>query len=98
MSFAFAHDITNRKEAELKFEQQAAELLHASRLSTVGEMVAALSHEVAQPLIAIWEFRGGLREDSQHQIRQWPGRPPRIHRRHHQTESSLCRHLAAVAR
>ena len=54
--FAFAQDITDRKEAELKFEQQAAELLHASRLSTVGEMVAALSHEVAQPLSAIGNF------------------------------------------
>lgn len=54
--FAFAHDITSRKEAELRFEQQAAELLHASRLSTVGEMVAALSHEVAQPLSAIGNF------------------------------------------
>lgn len=54
--FAFAQDITDRKEAELKFEQQAAELLHASRLSTVGEMVAALSHEVAQPLSAVGNF------------------------------------------
>ena len=54
--FAFAQDITSRKEAELKFEQQAAELLHASRLSTVGEMVAAPSHEVAQPLSAIGNF------------------------------------------
>lgn len=54
--FAFAQDITKRKEAELRFEQQSAELLHASRLSTVGEMVAALSHEVAQPLSAIGNF------------------------------------------
>jgi C4-dicarboxylate-specific signal transduction histidine kinase len=54
--FAFAQDIADRKEAELKFEQQAAELLHASRLSTVGEMVAALSHEVAQPLSAVGNF------------------------------------------
>lgn len=54
--FAFAQDITDRKEAESRFEKQAAELLHASRLSTVGEMVAALSHEVAQPLSAIGNF------------------------------------------
>ena len=54
--FAFTLDITERREAEKLFEEQSAELLHASRLSVVGQMVAGLSHEVAQPLSAVGNF------------------------------------------
>lgn len=49
-------DITERRRTEERLARQQAELLHVSRLSTVGQMVAALSHEVAQPLTAISNF------------------------------------------
>jgi PAS domain S-box-containing protein len=39
-------DIEDRKRAE----QLQADLTHASRVSTMGELVASLSHELAQPL------------------------------------------------
>jgi signal transduction histidine kinase len=39
-------DITERKRAE----QLQADLTHASRVSTMGEMVASISHELAQPV------------------------------------------------
>ncbi len=54
--FCFDVDITDRKRAEEELTLRQAELLHASRLSTVGQMVAEISHEVAQPLNAIGNF------------------------------------------
>jgi PAS domain S-box-containing protein len=41
-----ATDIEDRKRAE----QLQADLTHASRISTMGELVASISHELAQPL------------------------------------------------
>jgi PAS domain S-box-containing protein len=43
---AVANDIEDRKQAE----QLRADLTHASRVSTMGEMVASISHELAQPI------------------------------------------------
>jgi PAS domain S-box-containing protein len=54
--FCFDVDVTERKRAEEELAMRQAELLHASRLTTVGQMVAELSHEVAQPLSAIDNF------------------------------------------
>ena len=39
-------DIEDRKRAE----QLQADLTHASRVSTMGELVASISHELAQPI------------------------------------------------
>lgn len=54
--FCFDVDITARKLAEEELATRQVELLHAARLSTMGQMVATLSHEVAQPLTAIGNF------------------------------------------
>jgi PAS domain S-box-containing protein len=43
---AVATDIEDRRHAE----QLRADLTHASRVSTMGELVASISHELAQPL------------------------------------------------
>jgi PAS domain S-box-containing protein len=43
---AVANDIEDRKQAE----QLRADLTHASRVSTMGELVASISHELAQPI------------------------------------------------
>jgi signal transduction histidine kinase len=43
---AVANDIEDRKHAE----QLQADLTHASRVSTMGELVASISHELAQPI------------------------------------------------
>jgi signal transduction histidine kinase len=45
---AVANDIEDRKDAE----QLRADLTHASRVSTMGELVASISHELAQPIMA----------------------------------------------
>jgi PAS domain S-box-containing protein len=46
-------DITQRKLSEEALRQAHAELAHASRVLTVGELTASIAHEVNQPLGAI---------------------------------------------
>jgi C4-dicarboxylate-specific signal transduction histidine kinase len=46
-------DITERKQAELNALRDRAELTHVSRIATLGELSAALAHELNQPLTAI---------------------------------------------
>jgi C4-dicarboxylate-specific signal transduction histidine kinase len=42
-----------RNEARARLEQSSAELAHASRVSTLGQLTASIAHEVNQPLSAI---------------------------------------------
>jgi C4-dicarboxylate-specific signal transduction histidine kinase len=51
-------DITERKLAQRVAEKQQAELIHLSRLSTMGQMAAGLAHELNQPLGAILNYAG----------------------------------------
>jgi PAS domain S-box-containing protein len=46
--YGVSTDIEDRKDAE----QLRADLTHASRVSTMGELVASISHELAQPITA----------------------------------------------
>lgn len=46
-------DITERKRAEREAQQLRQELFHVARASTLGELTAALAHELNQPLTAI---------------------------------------------
>ena len=52
-------DVTERRRYAEELAVRQAELRHVSRLTTVGQMVAALSHEVAQPLAAISSYLTG---------------------------------------
>ncbi|MFO1066745.1 MAG: ATP-binding protein [Pirellulales bacterium] len=49
-------DITARRDTAEKIALQQAELLHMSRLNTLGTMSSALSHELNQPLSALSNF------------------------------------------
>ncbi len=49
-------DITDQILAEQRLSLQQTQLLHVSRLSTLGMMAATLSHELNQPLSAISNF------------------------------------------
>jgi C4-dicarboxylate-specific signal transduction histidine kinase len=49
-------EIEERRRAEEQVQQHQAELAHVARLSTVGEMVAELAHELNQPLSAISSY------------------------------------------
>ncbi len=49
-------EMDERRRAEEQGQQHQAELAHVARLSTVGEMVAELTHELNQPLSAISSY------------------------------------------
>lgn len=49
----FVVDISERKQAEARALAAQAELAHASRVATLGELTASLAHEVNQPLMAV---------------------------------------------
>jgi PAS domain S-box-containing protein len=47
-----ARDITQRKRSDEALRRAQAELAHASRVTTMGELTASLAHEVRQPIAA----------------------------------------------
>jgi len=47
------NDITERKRAEEALHKAQGELAHVTRVATLGEMTASISHEVNQPLAAV---------------------------------------------
>lgn len=58
----FVRDLTERQEAERRFQHLQSELAHVSRLSAMGEMASALAHELNQPLSATANYvQGSLR-------------------------------------
>jgi C4-dicarboxylate-specific signal transduction histidine kinase len=46
-------DVTERKRAEEALRQAQAELAHAARVMTMGEMATSIAHEVNQPLSGV---------------------------------------------
>ena len=58
-----------RRAAELRQNQQESQLAHATRLKSLGEMVAAMAHEMTQPLAAISNYA----EAAKMQVAQLPG-------------------------
>jgi two-component system, LuxR family, sensor kinase FixL len=54
--FGVSTDITARKQAEASIAQQRAELEHVTRVATLGELTATLTHELKQPLAAILTY------------------------------------------
>lgn len=52
-------DITEQRQAEDQARQHQADLVHVSRLCTMGEMAAGLAHELNQPLAAIVSYTQG---------------------------------------
>ncbi len=49
-------DISARRQAEDEARRRNAELAHAARLSTIGELTSGIAHEVNQPLTAMVNF------------------------------------------
>jgi two-component system, LuxR family, sensor kinase FixL len=48
----FVRDLTERQQTRARLQEMQDELLHVSRLRSMGEMAAALAHELNQPLTA----------------------------------------------
>jgi two-component system sensor kinase FixL len=71
-------DVTGRRRAEDTMRRMQDQLAHVSRLSTMGEMVAGIAHELNQPLYSILNFSkacrnvlsAGKRPDLE-QLRDW---------------------------
>jgi two-component system sensor kinase FixL len=57
----FIRDLTERQQAEARFQELQSELVHVSRLTALGEMASALAHELNQPLSAITNYLKGSR-------------------------------------
>ncbi|MFQ3220023.1 MAG: two-component system sensor kinase FixL [Paraglaciecola sp.] len=56
-------DISEQKLAEQEKQQHQAEIAHASRLMTMGEMASGLAHEINQPLATTLNYaRGAVRQ------------------------------------
>jgi PAS domain S-box-containing protein len=51
--YGAAHDIDDQKRAERALQTAQAELAHATRVTTLGEMSASIAHEINQPLAAL---------------------------------------------
>lgn len=70
-------DVTDRRQAEDALRSLQQQLAHTCRLSTAGEMVAGIAHEVNQPLYAIVNYAKAcanllaLDEPSKDALRQW---------------------------
>ena len=52
----FVRDLTERQDAERRIQDLQAELLHASRLSVMGQMASTMAHELNQPLTAVVNY------------------------------------------
>jgi PAS domain S-box-containing protein len=57
----FVRDLTEHHEREQLLHEVQSELLHMSRLSTLGQMASTLAHELNQPLAAIANYLQGSR-------------------------------------
>jgi two-component system, LuxR family, sensor kinase FixL len=58
----FVRDLTERQRAERRLQELQEGLLHVSRLRSMGQMAAALAHELNQPLTATANYiRAALR-------------------------------------
>jgi two-component system sensor kinase FixL len=56
-------DSTEQKMVERRVRDQQSELIHASRVMTLGEMASGLAHEINQPLATTLNYaRGALRK------------------------------------
>lgn len=73
-------DITERVQSDQRLREREAQLAHVSRLTTMGELVAGLAHELNQPLFAINNFAHASAsmldapdEPNRSQLRTWIG-------------------------
>jgi len=55
----FIHDLTQRRQADMRLRDLQGELAHVGRLSEMGTLASSLAHELNQPLTAITSYCQG---------------------------------------
>jgi two-component system sensor kinase FixL len=65
-------DLTEQKRAEEQMLRQREQMNHASRLTTMGEMAAAMAHELNQPLSAIANYTAACQRILQQEFQERP--------------------------
>jgi two-component system sensor kinase FixL len=58
----FVRDLSERESSERRLQDLQSELVHTSRLTSMGEMASALAHELNQPLSAIANYMKGAEQ------------------------------------
>ena len=58
----FVRDLTESQRTERRLQDLQQELLHVSRLSTMGQMTSMLAHELNQPLAAVTNYVNASRK------------------------------------
>ena len=48
-----SRDLSERKEAQARIDAAQSQLAHMARVTTMGELAAAIAHDVKQPLAAV---------------------------------------------
>jgi two-component system sensor kinase FixL len=56
MQVGIVRDLTAQKQADERLRELELELLHASRVTDMGQLAAALAHELTQPLTAVANY------------------------------------------
>jgi PAS domain S-box-containing protein len=70
-------DVSEKRQTESQLRERESQLAHVSRLSTMGELVAGIAHEVNQPLFSIQNYAqasGNLLQDEDPDrdlLKQW---------------------------
>lgn len=54
------HDISGEKERDRRIQELQEELLHATRLTAMGQLSSAIAHELNQPLGAVMAYMGAM--------------------------------------
>lgn len=72
----FVRDLTEQQQFERRIQDLQTELLHASRLSVMGQMASTMAHELNQPLTAVMNYL----EAAQHLLATDPGATERVGR------------------
>jgi two-component system, LuxR family, sensor kinase FixL len=70
----FVRDLTEQQAAERRIQDLQAELLHASRLSVMGQMASTMAHELNQPLTAVVNYL----EAARHLLQRGPEAAERV--------------------
>jgi two-component system, LuxR family, sensor kinase FixL len=70
----YVRDLTEQQQAKRRIQDLQAELLHASRLSVMGQMASTMAHELNQPLTAVVNYL----EAAQHLLESNPQAAERV--------------------